>query len=197
MFKTFLLIAALLPAAAETAQVLCALRAGGASYNAYSDERPTDDALELAGRVNQALVSSCIPNCPRISLFRNAKAADVMLIAAAGQSKIVYKPEFFTTVYESYGDGGILAIFAHEVGHAISATASAPWMKNGWSPELRADAWAGCALAKMNLTKNALRSSLTTLSKYASPSDPEWKLRLPVLRLGYTQCGGDESKFER
>src|SRR5262245_38842387 len=129
MFKTFLLIAALLPAAAETAQVLCALRAGGASYNAYSDERPTDDALELAGRVNQALVSSCIPNCPRISLFRNATAANVMLIAAAGQSKIVYKPEFFTTVYESYGDGRTLATFATTDGHTTTITTTAPWQQ--------------------------------------------------------------------
>src|SRR5262249_20964457 len=132
-------------------QVVCALGADSSSYNAYADQRPSGDALELAGRVNAALVSACRPNCPTIAMFRNATAPNAMLIAVtAGQFKILYKPEFFTAVYEKYGDGGILAVLAHEVGHAIDAAAPAPWIKNSWSPELRADAWTGCAIAKMN-----------------------------------------------
>ena len=88
-----------------------------------------------------------------------------MLIAVgAGQAKIVYKPEFFTAVYEKSGDSGILAVLAHEVGHAIDDAAPAAWMKTNWTPELRADAWTGCALAKMNLSASQLRASLTTLS---------------------------------
>src|SRR5437870_10001021 len=118
-------------------QVVCALGPGSSSYNAYLDQRPTADALELAGRVNGALVSACRPNCPTIAMFRNTTAANAMLIAAApGQTKIVYKPEFFTAVYEKYGDGGILAVLAHEVGHAIDASATAPWIKSSWSSEL-------------------------------------------------------------
>ena len=180
-----------------SAQIICTLASTPSSYNAYLDQRPTGDAMELAGKVNAALVSMCRPNCPALAMFRNSTAANVMLVTDAGRTKILYKPEFFTSVYESYGDGGILAILAHEVGHAIDAVAPPRWMKSGWAPELRADAWAGCAFAKMNLSGSALKSSLMTLSKYPSPTHPNWATRLPVLRTGYTQCGGDGASFDK
>ena len=180
-----------------SAQIICTLASTPSSYNAYLDQRPTGDAMELAGTVNAALVSMCRPNCPALAMFRNSTAANVMLVTDAGRTKILYKPEFFTSVYESYGDGGILAILAHEVGHAIDAVAPPRWMKSAWAPELRADAWAGCAFAKMNLSGSALKSSLMTLSKYPSPSHPNWAARLPVLRAGYTQCGGDGASFDK
>jgi hypothetical protein len=177
--------------------IICTLGPDSASYNAYLDQRPTGDAMELAGKVNAALVSMCRPNCPTLAMFRNSTAPNAMLITDAGRAKILYKPEFFTSVYETYGDGGILAILAHEVGHVIDAAARVFWIKSGWSPELRADAWAGCAFAKMSLSANALKAGLTTLSKYPSPSHPNWTMRLPVLRLGYTQCGGDGASFDK
>jgi hypothetical protein len=194
MFVLLLVPELLMPLTAAP-QVVCTLGTAASSYNAYSDQRPTGDAMQLAGRVNTALVSACRPNCPTMAMFRNATAPNVMLIAGDGQAKIVYKPEFFTAVYDSYGDAGILAILAHEVGHAIDATAPARWMKSNWTPELRADAWTGCALAKMNLSSSALKAGLTTLSMYPSPDHPNWDKRLPVLRLGYTQCGGDGGKM--
>src|SRR5947207_15516942 len=117
-------------------EIVCRLAPGAVAYNAYSDERSSGDALELAGKVNAALVSACRPNCPRISMFRNPTAQNLMLIRSADQMKLVYKPEFFTSVYEAYGDAGIAALIAHEVGHAIDASAPAAWMKSNWSPEL-------------------------------------------------------------
>jgi hypothetical protein len=54
--------------------------------------------------------------------FRNPTASDLMLIRGDGRVKLVYKPAFFTSVYDKYGDGGVLAIMAHEVGHAIDGT---------------------------------------------------------------------------
>ena len=39
-------------------------------------------------------------------------------------------------------------------------------MKSDWTPELRADAWAGCALAKSDLSSNDLAEALTAVSKY-------------------------------
>ena len=118
-----------------------------------------------------------------------------MLIAGAGsQAKIVYKPEFFTAVYEMYGDGGILAILAHEVGHAIDATGTVRWMKPTWTPELRADAWTGCALAKVNLTDRELRAAFGALEKYPSAQHPSWAMRLPVVQAGYMECGGKEKR---
>jgi hypothetical protein len=176
-------------------EVVCTLGPAGPSYNAYSDERSSGDALELAGKVNAALVSSCQPKCPRISMFRNPTAANLMLMRDSGQTKLVYKPAFFTSVYESYGDGGILALIAHEVGHAIDASAPAAWMKSNWTSELRADAWSGCALAKMNVTSRSLRAGLDALSKYPSTAQPNWSVRLPVIEAGYAQCGGDPKKM--
>jgi len=191
-----LLLAPALIAFTTTPQLVCALGSATSSYNAYSDQRPTGDAMQLAGRVNSALVSGCRPNCPSVAMFRNPTAPNAMMIDADGQAKIVYNPEFFTLLYETYGDRGILAILAHEVGHAIDRSAPASWIKNISTPELRADAWAGCALARMDMTPRELGSALTALSKYPSPAHPSWGFRLPVLRLGYVQCGGDGSKFD-
>ena len=179
------------------AQVLCTLGTNASSYNAYLDQRPTGDAMELAGKVNGALVSLCRPNCPGLAMFRNSAAPNAMLVSDAGRTKLLYKPEFFTAVYDTYGDGGIVAVLAHEVGHAIDAAAPASWMKSGWTPELRADAWAGCAFTRMTLSASALRAGLTVLSKYPSPSHPGWTVRLPVLRAGYTQCGGEGGSFDK
>jgi len=187
----------LVSAFSPPAQVICTLGTNASSYNAYLDQRPTGDTMELAGKVNAALVLACRPNCPTLAVFRNSTAPNAMLINDAGRAKILYKPEFFTAVYETYGDGGILAILAHEVGHASDAVSPPSWMKSESAPELRADAWASCAFAKMSLGGYALRAGLTTLSKYPSPSHPNWALRLPVLRLGYTQCGGDGASFDK
>src|SRR5438477_6996318 len=97
-----------------TVQIVCSLGSANAPYNAYSDQRPSPDAMQLAGQVNGALVSACRPNCPTIAMFRNATAPNAMLIIEdPSRAKIVYKPEFFTTVYEAYGDAGILALMAH------------------------------------------------------------------------------------
>jgi hypothetical protein len=177
-------------------QILCSLGSPGTKYNAYSDQRPTPDAMELAVQVNGALRSVCQPNCPTIAMFRNASAPNVMLVVTGERARIIYEPGFFTTVYETYGDGAILAILAHEVGHAIDTHRMPQWVKTSWSPELRADAWAGCALARMNLTVRQLQAGLTALSKYPSPAHPDWLIRIPILQAGYMQCGGNVSRFE-
>ena len=189
-------VLALLPVTAA-AEVVCALGPAAASYNAYADERPSPDAMQLAGKVNAALSPVCKPSCPVIAVFRNATASNAMLVVGNGDAKIVYAPQFFTSVYESYGDGAIVALIAHELGHAVDETAPAAWMKRSWPPELRADAWAGCALGKVALSARGLEAALTAVSKYPAPSHPGWPERLPALRLGFTQCGGDGATFDR
>src|SRR5262249_8265970 len=99
--------------------------------------------------------------------------------------------------YESFGDNGISAIIAHEVGHALDTTLGAKWVKESWPPEVRADAWAGCVLAKLNPDAAGIKSSLGALPKYPSPSHPGWTQGIPVLRIGYTQCGGDAARFDQ
>src|SRR5207249_10975202 len=60
--------------APTAARVLCALGSTTSPYNAYLDQRPTGDAMELAGKVNAALLAMCRPNCPTLALFRNSTA---------------------------------------------------------------------------------------------------------------------------
>jgi hypothetical protein len=189
-----LLCALMLPAGAG-AEVICALGPGASAYNASSDQRPTGDAMEMARRMNAAFTPLCSPKCPEIAVFRNPTAANAMLVVTPDQAKFVYAPKFFQTVYDNYGDGAIIAIIAHEFGHALDEIYPARF-KNSGTPELRADAWAGCALARIALTSNELTETLTGVSKYPSPAHPNWSLRLPAFRLGYTQCGGDGSKFD-
>ena len=69
-------------------------------------------------------------------------------------------------------------------------------MRSDWTPELRADAWAGCALAKSDLSSSDLAEALTAVSKYPPSGDSNWSLRVPALRLGYIHCGGEGSKFD-
>jgi hypothetical protein len=179
-----------------SAQVICALGPGAASYKASADQRPSSDAMQLAGRVNAAVKTICTPNCPGVMVMRNTTAANTMLIAESGQGKLVYSPQFFATASDSFGDAGIIALIAHEMGHALDDSLGAAWVKSTWTPELRADAWAGCVLAKSDLSPKDLESALNALAKYPSPAHPAWSLRLPVLRTGYTQCGGGGAKFD-
>src|SRR5215831_14198106 len=160
--------------AAPTDQIICSLGPKISSYNAYSDQRPSSDAMQLAMPVNAAMAAVCRPNCPRVSLFRNPTASNAMLIGSSGQSRIVYNPEFFTKIYDAYGDSGIETILAHELGHAIDATTQVAWMKRQWTTELRADAWTGCALAKLNFNSRGLGAAVDVLAKYPPPSEPDW-----------------------
>jgi hypothetical protein len=152
--------------------------------------------MQLAGRMNAALSPTCTPQCPQIAIFRNPTAPNAMLVVTADQAKFVYAPQFFAAVYDKYGDGAIIAIVAHLYGHALNEVHPASWMKSDWTPELRADAWAGCALAKSDLSANDLADALVAVSKYPPAAQSSWPPRVPALRLGYTHCGGDGSKFD-
>jgi hypothetical protein len=189
------LLACLLPVSA-IAQVVCALGPGAASYQPSADQRPSGDAMQIASRVNVAEKTICAANCPAVALFRNSTAPNAALIANADQLKLVYAPQFFAAVYASFGDAGILGIIAHELGHAIDDTIGAAWISTGWTPELRADSWAGCTLAKSDLKPADMHAALAALAKYPSPAHPSWNLRLPAIRSGYTHCGGASATFD-
>jgi hypothetical protein len=189
-----LLCGLLLPLGAA-AEVVCALGAGASSYNPSADQRPTSDAMEMARRMNAALSPVCSPKCPQIAIFRNSTAPNAMLVVTGDDAKFVYAPQFFQNVYDNYGEGAIIAIIAHEFGHALDEINPGKFGRGG-TPELRADAWAGCTVAKLELSSTGLAEALTAVSQYPSPAHPGWPLRLAALRLGYTQCGGDGSKFD-
>jgi predicted methyltransferase len=181
----------LLPVSAM-AQVICALGPGAASYQPSQDQRPAGDALQLAARVDAAEKSICGSKCPEIALLRNPTAPNAALIvdSNSGQAKLVYAPQFFAAVYSGYGDAGIIAVIAHEAGHGLDDSMGATWVKSDWMPEVRADAWAGCILAKSNLNANEIQSALGAMEKYPPASHPAWTVRRPAIRTGYSHCGG-------
>jgi len=198
MGKTFCtgILCLLLSGFRASGEIVCVLGSGAASYVPKGDQRPTADAMQLAGRMNAALAQDCTPKCPQIAIFRNATTPNAMLVVTADQAKVVYAPQFFATIYEKYGDGAIIAVIAHEYGHALDEVYPASWMKKSWTPELHADAWAGCALARTDLSLNDLAKALAAVSRYPPLGGPNWALRLPALRLGYIHCGGKTSKFD-
>jgi hypothetical protein len=179
------------------AEVVCALGQGASSYKPASDQRPSPDSMQLAGRVNAAMKAICSNHCPEMALFRNPTAANMMLIAGSGDAKVVYSPQFLYAVDTAFGDEGVLALMAHELGHALDDIGRTPWVDRAWLPEVRADAWAGCILAHTDLGDGGLDRALSALAKYPSPAHPDWKVRLPALRTGYTHCGGPAPKFDR
>jgi hypothetical protein len=153
--------------------------------------------MQIAGRVNAAVKPICGQNCPTMALFRNATSPNIMLLNDAGQAKIVYSPQFFATAYDRYGDLGILALIAHELGHALDATLGAKWVNEKWTPELRGDAWAGCILAHVDPGVGGYTPSLEALASYPSSAHPDWSQRLPVVRAGFAGCGGDAAKLQK
>jgi hypothetical protein len=184
-----LILLVALPFAATAQQVLCALGSGLAGYRSSSDERPTGDAMELIGRTFTAARAVCGGNCPETVLFRNTTAANLMLIIAGGRGKVVYSPPVFEGIYAQYGDPGIIALLAHVLGHELDDAMGAAWIEKSWTPELRADAWAGCILAKVPIAGTELTAALRAMADYPSPMHPAWNVRLPAIRTGYTHCG--------
>jgi hypothetical protein len=190
MRLTAVLLLFTLPFSVSAQQVLCALGSAAGAYRTLSDERPTGDAMQLIVQTFAGVKKVCGAMCPETVLFRNATAANLMLLVTGGRAKIVYAPQVFTAVYDKYGDPGITALLAHEMGHELDDAMGAAWIDKSWTPELRADSWAGCVLAKSNLTGQEMTAALAAMAEYPSPQHPGWNVRLPVIRAGYTQCGG-------
>jgi len=185
----------LLPLAAS-AEVVCALGTGASAYKPSADERPSPDSMQIVRRVDAAYKPICSPKCPEVAMLRNPTAANVMLIVTKDDAKLVYSPQFFASVYGKYGEGAIIALIAHVYGHAIDEVTPSTWLPANWNPELRADAWAGCVLAKTSLPPNGITSALDAMAIYPPPSQPAWSRRVPAVRLGFSHCGGGTATFD-
>ena len=134
----------------------------------------------------------CPKGCGKLFLFANPTTPNTATVTdGAGASKIAYSPGFVKSVQSNYGPAGTLGIFAHDLGHHLEATGNRPaWMQSSWDSELRADAWAGCAMAKADLKPSGLQAVLLVLSEYPSAKHPAWSVRRPVITEGFKQCGG-------
>ena len=184
---SLLSVAALLPSRAQ-AQVLCTL--GPATpYDSLADMPATAAAQGELKKVKSLI---CPKGCGKVFLFANPTAPNAATVNdGSGASKIAYSPSFMNGLKTTYGPIATMAILAHGLGHHLEATGNRPaWMKAAWDSELRADAWAGCAMAKAELTPSRLQAALLALSTYPSARHPAWAARRSVITEGYTQCGG-------
>ena len=182
----FSLLLAPLLATFASAELACSL-GGNSYYDPNSDRKATPDALRIAHNVANVL---CGSPC-NIALIRNPTAGNVAtFISPNGAAKVVYNPQFLKSVDTTIGDGAIFGLFAHEVGHVIDGRLNVPWMPRSWDRELRADAWAGCALARAALPEDKTTAALRAILGYPPPAHPARNLRFPALELGYQSCGG-------
>jgi hypothetical protein len=185
----------MLPVAAF-AEIVCTLGKDTSAYKPSADDRPSGDTMQIVRRVDAAYKPICLPKCPQVAMLRNSTAANLMLIATKDDAKLVYSPQFFAGVYGKYGESALLALIAHVYGHAIDEVTPSTWLPANWNPELRADAWAGCVLAKTSLPSSGIRSALAAMASSPPPSQPAWSPRVTALRLGFTHCGGVTATFD-
>lgn len=184
-----------LPLIAAATDIVCTLGTATAAYKESQDEKPRD-MTNIIHRVDDAFRPFCLPKCPKAALLRNATAPNLMLLVTVEGAKMVYSPQFFAGVYGKYGESGLIALLAHVYGHAIDETTPSNWIPTNWNPELRADAWAGCVLAKTSLAPGAITSALSAMAMSPPTSQPAWGPRVPAVRLGFTHCGGATATFD-
>jgi hypothetical protein len=173
--------------------VMCVLGATTVGYEPLLDQAAPPGASKDVKRLMAAL---CPKGCGQVGVFRNPTSPSAITVTVGSRaSKVAYKGAFLEAAERTYGAGAALGILAHEVGHHVDANApAADWMVPRWGTELRADAWAGCALAKINGKIGGktgdVKAAIQALATYPSPSHPAWTERAVVLQKGYRSCGG-------
>lgn len=177
---------------AHAQQIVCTLGAGSVQqYNPAWDIPPAHHAAMELMQIYNLLCSPSPYGCGRYFLFRNPTVPNAMVMPVGpGLTKIVYNAGFMNSVAGQYGGGATFGILAHEFGHHIDLHTTPNWMNTSWSRELKADAWAGCALARAGIGTTAIESALIAIATYPSPSHPAWPLRQRAVRTGFVSCGG-------
>jgi hypothetical protein len=96
---------------------------------------------------------------------------------------------------QQFGIDAVFAILAHEVGHHFdlhfNPSNSLPWnLQSSWNVELRADAWAGCALAKTNRSAQPFEQSVAVYTGALGPDNPPVGAVKLVVDESYARCTG-------
>ena len=175
---------------AAHAQLVCTLGVGPVQqYNFNWDMAPTPHAATELRHIHDLL---CSPyGCGTYLLVSNPTVPNAMAITMGpGVTKIAYKADFMNGIASQYGGGATFGILAHEFGHHIDFHTTPTWMNTSWSRELKADAWAGCALARAGIGTAAIENALTAIASHPAPSHPAWPLRQQAVRTGFVSCGG-------
>ena len=164
----------------------------GTPYNPYLDQPPSQRAY---GELQLIYEQLCPTGCGIYKMISNPTVPNAFAMAVGPlQTKIGYNPGFMNEVLVRFGPGATIGIIAHEFGHHIDFHSTPAWMNNSWSRELKADAWAGCALARVGIPTSQMENALRAIASYPSFSHPGWPQRLQAFRSGYVSCDGSWSK---
>lgn len=191
LFTLSLAIAASIPGHVRAQTLICALGEGGGGYGPQFNRPPGPQGRAAFARVENALCGGAF-RCGPVTLVENDQAGIAVTMSDPRYpgALIAYSPAAFHQIQATYGREAILGILAHELGHHIDIHSRPAWMDHSWGRELQADAWAGCALARLGLGTTALQNALRAIAAYPSPSHPGWDLRAPAVQRGYASCGG-------
>lgn len=172
-------------------QAFCSLGPSAAQpYNAYLDQPPSARALQELRTIYLAVCPSPL-GCGSYVLFSNPTAPTMLWTPLGpGYSKFAYNPVLLNQLAIQYGNGASFGILAHAFGHHIDFNTTPAWMKDSWSSELRADAWAGCALAKTGVGTSQIENALVAIAAFPVPGNPGWPQRQLAVRTGFINCGG-------
>lgn len=173
---------------------MCQLGVGVARYDASLDVPPSKDMQEKMDAITRALLLEVAPSMlyGAFTLKENTTAPRLFSMRTGEErAKVIYSREFVDTVTQQYGAEALVGILGHAFGHYLDIAANPPrWMDNSLTTELRADALAGCVLAKGAYEKEPLEKALQALADYPAPLSPQWSARVGAIQKGYESCGG-------
>jgi hypothetical protein len=181
-----------------------------AASGALARPRPALERLvkgQLAD-VRSGLDRLCAPHCGEVVLESSLATRSAALEhVSAGLSRVLYNHGFIGGVARRYGTPAVYGMLAHEYGHHLDDVSGA----SQWTRELRADAMAGCALARGGLPSGPIlawmrHEHLDTIWSRLHPDEtdpnhvlrrytsdhPPWLDRIGALKRGVEVCRADD-----
>jgi hypothetical protein len=180
-----------------------------AASGALARPRPSVDRLvaEQLGQVRTGLDPLCEPHCGEVVLESSfATRSAALEHVSHGFSRVLYNHGFISRVARRFGAPAVYAMIAHEYGHHLDDLPGA----SQWTRELRADAMAGCAIARGGVPSEPVLSWMRhehfdaiwdrlhpdetdpnrVLRRFAS-AHPPWLDRIGAVKRGVEVCRAD------
>lgn len=105
---------------------------------------------------------------------------------------VVYSPKFLTELHTKHGPAAVLAIFAHEIAHAMSRFFN--WSLYNFEShqeERRADFIAGYVVARWKGNRISFEQAIIPFSQVDDGYHATWEIRIADFRAGWIAGGGN------
>jgi len=144
----------------------------------------------------QRIMATMCPtgNCGQVLVVSNPNEKQLASARTNGRGQTIlsYSPRDMNYIASRWGINAVIGTIAHEIGHHFDFNSS-PWaarMRTVRHRELRADWFAGCALAKLGIESGSLAKAVQVIGEYPTHGYPDGYSRSNQVQRGYTQCGG-------